>query len=263
MKKLLLLAILMSSSLVNSHAVIIAEEFFNYTTGSQLTGANGGTGWTAPWVAQADRYEIQATTQSFPGLVSSGANAVSKFDNPSFGNGFSRAFANQTGRVWGSFTVNFAQLPTYFEVGLHETGNNNWSSLFGINGANIFANHNGSGALVNTAFAPALSTTYMMAFTYDSAGATPTTFFIDPTGLGAGLTPSGSLASASFTGTNWGVNPGIGGIKFFAANGLFTIDDVRIGTTWADVSPIPEPSTYALLALGLGALFFLRRRFAA
>jgi hypothetical protein len=146
---------------------------------------------------------------------------------------------------------------------LHETGNANWGSLFGINGANIFTNHTGGGAaLVNTAFAPALSTTYMMAFTYDSTGATPTTFFIDPTGLGAGLTPSGSLASASFTGTNWPIS-GIGGIKFFAGNGLFTIDDVRVGTTWQDVSPVPEPSTYALLASGLGALFFLRRRFTA
>jgi len=144
---------------------------------------------------------------------------------------------------------------------LHETGNANWGSLFGINGANIFTNHTGGGAaLVNTAFAPALSTTYMMAFTYDSAGATPTTFFIDPTGLGAGLTPSGSLASASFTGTNWGMS-GIGGIKFFAANGLFTIDDVRIGTTWADVSPIPEPSSVALLGLGALGLLAKRRRF--
>jgi hypothetical protein len=38
------------------------------------------------------------------------------------------------------------------------------------------------------------------------------------------------------------------------------IDEIRFGQTFADVSPIPEPSTYALLAAGLGALVWLRRR---
>jgi hypothetical protein len=37
-------------------------------------------------------------------------------------------------------------------------------------------------------------------------------------------------------------------------------DEIRFGTNFADVSPIPEPSTYALLAAGLGALVWLRRR---
>jgi hypothetical protein len=37
-------------------------------------------------------------------------------------------------------------------------------------------------------------------------------------------------------------------------------DEIRFGKTFADVSPIPEPSTYALLAAGLGALVWLRRR---
>jgi hypothetical protein len=42
---------------------------------------------------------------------------------------------------------------------------------------------------------------------------------------------------------------------------LFWVADVRIGTTFADVTPfnaIPEPASLALL--GLGALAFLRRR---
>jgi hypothetical protein len=43
-------------------------------------------------------------------------------------------------------------------------------------------------------------------------------------------------------------------------SGLALFDEIRFGETFADVSPIPEPSTYALLAAGLGALVWLRRR---
>lgn len=40
-----------------------------------------------------------------------------------------------------------------------------------------------------------------------------------------------------------------------------SIDEIRLGTTIADVLPVPEPSTYALLIMtAAGALWFARRR---
>jgi len=275
MKKLLLTTLLAGASSLTSHAAIIAEENFNYSasiitnnvTDSQINGANGGTGWTSAWSASNHGNAITATNQAYPELVTSGANALSKMaldPGPAAWNfGASRSFANQTGRVWGSATINFELVPGYFEFKLNETTNVNWSAKFGFNSGNIFTEHSGPGALVNTAFAPATGTTYFVAFTYDSTGTSPTTFYINPTGLGLDDEPSDALAIASFGGTNYGMS-GIGQVSFFSGdNSLFTIDDIRVGTTWASVSPIPEPSAFASLAgisvLGLAALRRRRR----
>ena len=57
---------------------------------------------------------------------------------------------------------------------------------------------------------------------------------------------------------------GINGFLLRGANGspAGTMDELRIGTDWASVTPVPEPSTYAMLALaGAGfAGYVIRRR---
>jgi hypothetical protein len=228
--------IFIGASLLSSHADPIAVDFFNYTTGSGLNGASGGIGWSAIWTASGSDL-VQATTHSYPGLATSGANAVYM---PGGYNSISRPFADQVGRVWVSATINFTQVlsSAYLQFGLYEIGNPNWFAEFGINGANLFTDHSGTGALVNTPFAPTLGTTYMVAFTYSYNGVSPTTIYVNPTGLGSGDQPSGALASASFTGQNWGMN-GIGGLSLFANDCAFTLSNIRVGTNWADVSPIP------------------------
>jgi len=272
MKKFLLTTLLAGASLLTSHAAIIAEENFNYTasiitndvTDSQINGANGGTGWTAAWVGDLRGNAFTTSNQTYTGLVTSGGTALSKMAlNPgpaNFDFGANRFFASTTGRVWGSATINFAQVPTYFEFKLNRTTNVNHSALFGFEGADIFTKHSLGGATVTTPFAPALNTTYFLAFTYDTTGTAPTSFFVNPTGLGSGSAPSGSAASASFLGQNWDFPEGVNQLSFYAANGLFTMDNIRLGTTWADVSPIPEPSIVALLGLGALGLLAMRRR---
>ena len=47
----------------------------------------------------------------------------------------------------------------------------------------------------------------------------------------------------------------------FTGSGSASWDEIRVGTTWADVTPVPEPSTVALLGLtGIAAIAYRIRR---
>jgi len=82
------------------------------------------------------------------------------------------------------------------------------------------------------------------------------TLYIDPTGLGIGTAPSGAAGTAT-----WNKGSAFSGFTGFesVAVAVFNWDEVRVGTTWADVSTvIPEPSTLA--SVGLVAGMLMRRR---
>jgi hypothetical protein len=82
---------------------------------------------------------------------------------------------------------------------------------------------------------------------------------------GAGTTPAAISATQPLTPTvasPWGADI-TGSIESFflrdnASSATSTIDDVRVGTTWADVTSVPEPASLSLL--GLGALAGMARR---
>jgi hypothetical protein len=109
------------------------------------------------------------------------------------------------------------------------------------------------------------NTTYFVVGRFDLNG-TDSTFHLwvtsNPTSLTLGG-PDLALATANASLTN--LNAATVRFRNFSINvddgsNVAKIDEIRFGTTFADVSPIPEPSTYALLAAGLGTLVWLRRR---
>nr|WP_226895579.1 PEP-CTERM sorting domain-containing protein [Luteolibacter marinus] len=77
--------------------------------------------------------------------------------------------------------------------------------------------------------------------------------------LGLWVDPDGSDTvtshdvSAAYTGGNWS------SALRLASGHESTWDDLRVGTTFADVAPVPEPST-GLLGLAAAGLLFTRRR---
>jgi hypothetical protein len=92
-------------------------------------------------------------------------------------------------------------------------------------------------------------------------GPSTATLYVDPdiSSLGTGAAPTGG-STVSFT----------GGLAFpFESLALgnagpvgstVSFDEFRMGTTWASVSPVPEPSTLFLAGAGLTALLVRRRR---
>jgi hypothetical protein len=85
---------------------------------------------------------------------------------------------------------------------------------------------------------------------------------VDNISLYVNPTPGGVLSSPQAT-LNLELSDPVGGFNdwYFSAgaNAQWTFDELRIGASFADVSPIPEPAG-GLLALSAGALALARRR---
>jgi len=102
----------------------------------------------------------------------------------------------------------------------------------------------------------------VLKYSFDAANGDRASLFINPTPGGA--EPAAQLSVA--TGTALALNSGIG--AFFLRNNSvepdqLLLDELRIGTTWGDVTPlaIPEPSSAVLLGIaGLGCLTARRLR---
>jgi len=83
------------------------------------------------------------------------------------------------------------------------------------------------------------------------------TLYIDPTGLGLGVAPS-SAATATYA---FGAPMEIGQFGLSTGDSNFIFDELRLGNTWADVSPVvPEPSSIIMLGFALVTATILRRR---
>jgi hypothetical protein len=98
----------------------------------------------------------------------------------------------------------------------------------------------------------------VLKYNFDSINGDSASLFINPT-------PGGAEPTAQLTvtlGTALTLNSGIQ--SFFVRNNSvepdsLLIDELRIGTAWADVTPVPEPSTVSLAVCGLLVLLGYHR----
>jgi len=243
-------------------------ESFNYTSGSTLATSPSTNGnWlplnsgTAPQVANGNLNVF--------GLQSSVGNSLSW----AAGN-IQEAYSTispavSTGPLYYSFAFQLTALPTAttYSFGLLQSGSTtNY-------GATVWFKANGSGfniGLDNRTATPTsnyatpiynLNDTIFIVGSYEfisGAGNDVSRLWINPSYIdfSALSAPTATITATGGTDLTGGVN----GFLLRGASGSPSgkIDELRMGTTWASVTPVPEPSSGALLVLGGAALVAVR-----
>ncbi|AHF91700.1 anchor protein [Opitutaceae bacterium TAV5] len=258
-----------------TEAALIAYEGFDYTSGDALSGQAGGDGWLAggfAWgAAPVSGGEANATVGAgnldHAGLSATGNHAVvsaaGAYPNryiavaPYGGLPFGNA-GNPVTELWIGFlfqpdTSSFAQLRL---------------STFGAEGGGSIMSFGSSlghaelGNVVSEADDVFVSgQTYFIAvqilFNTDSGAADTVHMYVNPTP--GPVAPSVSAALL----TNTGADISFERIGLVAGTSA-AFDEIRIGTTFADIAPavIPEPAAAGLMlcAVALSGAWFLRRR---
>jgi hypothetical protein len=273
-------------------AQLLTYEGFNYSPNQTLDDLNGGTGWHEAWDSQNNntQYQVSSTTQlTYGSLQTTGnyTNGGGGFDNTgrrvatSFGSVWDNAgrvsdpWTNQyldQGVVWGSFLLRRdADVPNWdpLSVAFHRNNTpwNNTSANESLRiqavGSQFQATSYNNGNFANIATSN-LGDTLLFVIKWElslTAGQNNIYLWVNPnqsTFGGADLHTNTATWSAT------GLDTDEARWKSFSFHSGHTtsatsLDEIRFGTSYASVTPIPEPSTYALIGLGLAALFTLRR----
>jgi hypothetical protein len=284
----LLTAALLTLPSLAPAVLLTYEGFGDYNSNGQLQGLNGGQGWGSAWAVQNGNtgYTISnASPLTFGTLVTSANN---RYLNGGFNYlAVARTLDTAANGPWqqANYGVNsdgFINSGTlWFSMLARINATERVSIDFSSASATVNDSLNGNIRIQTTGSNWQLGT---KGGSFSNAGtrSNNTTYFVvarltlnglnsgvnlwvtsDPTSLTLGGSES-SLPSpnASLTGLNANT------VNFrhlyiqadLGDSGVALFDEIRFGTSFADVSPIPEPSTYVLLAAGLGALVWLRRR---
>ena len=255
-----------------AHASLLFSEAFNYTAGGTLA-PNVNPGSSVAWGAGNSAMTIDGGNLTYPGLTDLGGNDLSVVWGGGSAGTAINTFANvSSGTIYYSFLLDVTTAPTsqsYLTSLNPGTVAPNGSSdavamyfgtvtgggafRFGLRGGGASATYTSSGSPYS------LDTTYLVVLGYDFGAANNNmSLWINPT-------PGGSMPAANLVLTPTTLATGIANVGFkvqSSPQGAFLIDNLLVGTTWGDVTPmgIPEPSTFALAGLGILSLISARRR---
>lgn len=251
-----------------ARADLIVYEPFNYAAGTDLSGLGGGTGF-APgsiWSGGAN-YDVGAGSLSRPGLASDGNRVTSTAQLSGVTQATRRLgqFLNT-----GTFYMSFLARP---EGTLGEGAFNGFfglylDSFFGSPGPDIFVGKPGNaanapwslefvggGSSRATNYRPVVGQTDLLVTRWN-LDADTVTLWVNPA---LGSEPTSFDAQLQVLTVNL---TEIGGMTLYST-GAHSLDEIRIGTAYADVVPaaVPEPSSAALLGLlGIAGAVWRRRR---
>jgi hypothetical protein len=270
-----------------ANAAPIAYEGFNYSSGAVLDAASGGTGWGLNWSKTSviggttAASSLSYTDSSSNSLSTSGGSAVFGPSNPASTLVYMRQLSSTlgasavSGTVWASLlylnastsTTAEARFGFYSAVVADSTATTNTATGGATqvvdvgraaSGSDVISLYNGSTINSTGVATPRGSSAdfLLLKFALNGTSAADTvSLWVNPSLSGG----EAGLGSAQATWNTSDLDP-INGIRLQtpATSGIVDIDEIRVGTTLADVAPVPEPSM-TLAALGGMAFLFLKR----
>ncbi len=271
-----LVGLALAGGSTSARADLMAYEGFNYPVGTNLNGQNGGVGFAGPWAPGGfnasvfNHLTIGSGSLTFDNLLISGNHASAGAQNAIAG--LTRPLAQPLGTPGTVSYISFLLRPEgtlgqgalngFFGVTLETQGGSEPQLFIGKPGGgavNRYVLENRGGAnQVASGVAPVVGEPVLLVVKAEfSAGNDRFTLFVDPTP--GGIEPaSGTVKSDANVGL-------ITGLTLYST-GAFSIDELRVGTTFADVTPlgpgpvVPEPGSLSLFVLSLGGVVGYRWR---
>jgi len=256
MRRMIILAVafFMVTIPISAQATIIAQDSFDYSPGS-LGGNSGGTGWSGAWtgdVSVLDGGSLSYTDSGGRELVTNGNRVTAPgFSYRSLG----RELQNED--VWISFLIDrdfinimWAGISLYNDgdeyLFMGKIGNSDQLGLHEWHGINRMS------PIENDS----LDAVFFVSQLSFSSSGTEWYAWLNPD---LNTIPDTSTADAHNTHPNLSV---VDQIRIAGETGI-EFDELRIGTTYSDVAPVPEPATVLLIGTGLVGLMGFRRKFKA
>lgn len=262
-----------STSIVNAQLIY---DGFNYTSGEALAAQNGGSGFSAAWASPGSAVTATIVSGLTFGSLSTTGNAVSVTVNSANGWG--------TQAVIGR-PVTTAPSTTYWASNLFEVISTGGFDVIGVgSGSNGFDPGQGVfGTSYNDSSKPAirgssgdvgfgsslsLNTIYLTVAQYTASSINAWIFdtssysnWVTNGSTQPGLTTYALMnGSISDPGT-FDTNVLLGGYTPDGNSATLIFDEVRFGDSLASVTPVPEPSTFAvLIGATVFGMVFRRRR---
>jgi hypothetical protein len=252
-----------------SHATLIAYEGFDYDAGS-LDGQNGGSGWDGAW--GSGDWTVSATGLSYTdsqgtSLVTSGGSVTTTANDSNWVHfrdlsSVSQSLMDEDSVFWMSFLIESRSENPRGTYGISLFAGGSEPILLGRHfqqgsptGSTLAST--GWNSEVSTVQDEGESETWLFVAQFDMTE-NEANFWINPD-IG-GPVPENALASGSQTISDWNTTRIRLG-QFGSSDGSnFSLDEIRFGTDFASVTPIPEPGTLVLVGITLGAFLIFRKR---